>query len=135
MVSDIWYRTIQIVREEAHCHHMGYTFQLAARVLLYAPSHRQDNTHHSLPLLYQSWSTDWKEKQIDRSTRFDPMTHEWTLYHEATSCSCPLVETLNKTKQNFCSNIHPRLTIREVLHIASCQQVTTKLMPLHVYKT
>ena len=63
------------------------------------------------------------------------MTHEWTLYHEATSCSCPLVETLNKTKQNFCSKIHPRLTIREVLHIASCQQVTTKLMPLHVYKT
>ena len=28
--------------------HMGYSFQLAARVLLYASSHRQDNTHHGL---------------------------------------------------------------------------------------
>ena len=26
----------------------GYSFQLAARVLLYAPSHRQDSTYHSL---------------------------------------------------------------------------------------
>ena len=27
---------------------MGYSFRLAARVLLYAPSHREDNTYHSL---------------------------------------------------------------------------------------
>ena len=27
---------------------MGYSFLLAARVLLYAPSHRQDNTYHGL---------------------------------------------------------------------------------------
>ena len=27
---------------------MGYSFRLAARVLLYASSHRQDNTYHSL---------------------------------------------------------------------------------------
>ena len=27
---------------------MGYSFQLATRVLLYASSHRQDNTYHSL---------------------------------------------------------------------------------------
>ena len=26
----------------------GYSFQLAARVLLYASSHRQDNTYHSI---------------------------------------------------------------------------------------
>ena len=26
----------------------GYSFRLAARVLLYASSHRQDNTYHSL---------------------------------------------------------------------------------------
>ena len=36
MASDIWLRTI------------GYSYQLTARVLLYAPSHRQDNTYHSL---------------------------------------------------------------------------------------
>ena len=33
-------------REETRCHHMGYSFRLAARFLLYAPSHRQDSTHH-----------------------------------------------------------------------------------------
>ena len=31
------------------CHHyMGYSFQLTARDLLYAPSDRQDNTYHIL---------------------------------------------------------------------------------------
>ena len=30
------------------CRHIGYVFQLTARVLLYASSHRQDNTYHSL---------------------------------------------------------------------------------------
>ena len=38
MASDIWLRTILIVREETRCRHMGYSFRLAARVLLYAPS-------------------------------------------------------------------------------------------------
>ena len=45
--SDIWLRTILIVRKET-CHHIGYFYRLTARVLLYAPSHRQDNTYHSL---------------------------------------------------------------------------------------
>ena len=40
MASNIWLRTILIVmREETCCHHMGYSFRLTARVLLYAPSH------------------------------------------------------------------------------------------------
>ena len=30
------------------CRHIGYSFRLTARVLLYAPSHRQDSTYHSL---------------------------------------------------------------------------------------
>ena len=29
-------------------HHMGYSFRLTARVLLYAPSHRWDSTYHGL---------------------------------------------------------------------------------------
>ena len=36
------------MREETRCCHMGYSFRLTARVLLYAPSHRQDSTYHSL---------------------------------------------------------------------------------------
>ena len=48
MASDIWLTTILIVRKETRCHHIGYSYRLTARVLLYAPSHRQDNTYHSL---------------------------------------------------------------------------------------
>ena len=48
MASDIWLRTILIVRKETRCHHIGYSYRLAARDLLYAPSHRQDNTYHGL---------------------------------------------------------------------------------------
>ena len=34
-------KATQIMREETCCHHfMGYTFQLAARYLLYGPSHK-----------------------------------------------------------------------------------------------
>ena len=44
MASDICLRTILIVRKETRCRHMGYS----ARVLLYAPSHRQENTYHGL---------------------------------------------------------------------------------------
>ena len=48
MASDIWLRTILIVRMETRCCHIGYSYRLTARVLLYAPSHRQDNTYHGL---------------------------------------------------------------------------------------
>ena len=71
------YGVVQIASEETRCRHMGYSFRLAARVLLYASSHRQDNT-------YQSWST-WLEREIaqwvhpmkDRSD--DPSLRERTL--------------------------------------------------------
>ena len=48
MASDIWLRTILIVRKETRCRQLGYSFRLAARVLLYAPSHRHDSTYHGL---------------------------------------------------------------------------------------
>ena len=48
MTSDIWLRTILIVRKETRCRHIGYSYRLTARVLLYAPSHRQDSTYHGL---------------------------------------------------------------------------------------
>ena len=58
MASDIWLRTILIVRKETRCRHIGYSYQLTARVLLYAPSHRQDSTYHGLCYT----STGWNEK-------------------------------------------------------------------------
>ena len=43
------YRTTQTAREETRCHHfMDYSFHLVARNVLYAPSHIQDSTYHSL---------------------------------------------------------------------------------------
>ena len=48
MASDIWLRIILIVRKETRCCHIGYSYRLTARVLLYAPSLRQDNTYHGL---------------------------------------------------------------------------------------
>ena len=48
MASDIWLRTILIFRKETRCRHIGYSYRLTARILLYAPSHRQDNTYHGL---------------------------------------------------------------------------------------
>ena len=48
MASDIWLRTIMIVRKETRCRNIGYSFRLAARILLYAPSHIQDSTYHGL---------------------------------------------------------------------------------------
>ena len=48
MASYKWLRTILIVRKETRCRHIGYSYRLTARVLLYAPSHIQDNTYHGL---------------------------------------------------------------------------------------
>ena len=48
MASDIWLRTILIVRKETCCRHIGYSYRLTARVLLYTPSLRQDSTYHGL---------------------------------------------------------------------------------------
>ena len=59
--------------EETRCRHMGYSFQLAARVLLYASS--QTGYHIPRPLLHQSLSTGSTMK--DRSD--DPSHHEGTL--------------------------------------------------------
>ena len=33
MASDIWLRTILIMRKETHCRHIGYSYRLTARVL------------------------------------------------------------------------------------------------------
>ena len=48
MASDLWLRTILIVRKETRCRHICYSYRLTARVLLYVPSHRQDSIYHSL---------------------------------------------------------------------------------------
>ena len=83
MASDIWLRTILIVRKETRCHHIGYSYRLTARVLLYAPSHRQGNTYHGLcytsrGALAGTRIAQWVHPMKDRSD--DPLHHERTLY-------------------------------------------------------
>ena len=61
---------------------MGYSFRLAARVLLYAPSHRQDSTYHSLcygsrGALAGTRNSSMGPPHEDRSD--DPSHHERTL--------------------------------------------------------
>ena len=55
MASNILWRTTPIAREEICCKNMCYSFRLTARVLLYAPSHRQDSTYHSLCYIRLEW--------------------------------------------------------------------------------
>ena len=83
MVSDIWLSTILIARNETRCHHIGYSFRLTARVLLYAPSHR-DRIAHTTAIVTQV-VVHWLEREIaqwvhpmkDRSD--DSSHHERTL--------------------------------------------------------
>ena len=71
MASDIWLRTILIVRKETRCRHIGYSFRLTARVLLYAPSHRQDSTYHSL--CFTPVVEHWLEREIAQSPKWTQM--------------------------------------------------------------
>ena len=64
MASNIWLRSILIVRKETRCRHIGYSFRLTARVLLYAPSHRQDNTYTAFVTPVVEY---WLEREIAQS--------------------------------------------------------------------
>ena len=68
--------------KETPCRHMGYSFRLTARVILYAPSHRQDSTYHDLcytsrGALAGTRNSSRVHPMKDRSD--DPSHHERTL--------------------------------------------------------
>ena len=85
MVSDIWLRTILIVRKETRCRHIGYSYRLAARVLLYAPSHRQDNTYHGLCYSSCGALAGTRNSSMGPTPkRIDPTTHR-TMSERSTS--------------------------------------------------
>ena len=64
---------------ETCCHHMGYSFQLGARVLLYAPSHRQDNTYHGLCYTSRGALVGMRNGSTMKDRSDDPSHHERTL--------------------------------------------------------
>ena len=86
MASDIWLRTILIVRKETRCRHIGYSYRLTARVILYAPSHRQHNTYHGLcytsrvPRIDPSWWTNLSY------ISFQPVLHDWCVILSVAWC-------------------------------------------------
>ena len=69
---------------------MGYSFQLAARVLLYTPSHKQDSTYHSLCYTSRGALAGMRNSSNDPPWMIDSKTHRTTSdrsYHGATSRS------------------------------------------------
>ena len=77
-------------REETRCRHMGYSFRLAARVLLYASSHRQDNTYHGLCYTSRGALARTRNSSMVPPRRIDPTTHRAMSersYHGGTSRS------------------------------------------------
>ena len=89
MASDIWVRTILIVRKETRCHHIGYSFRLA-RVLLYAPSHRQHSTYHGVCYTSRGALAGMRNSSMGPPWRIDLTTHRIMSersHHGATSRS------------------------------------------------
>ena len=54
MASDIWLRTILIVRKETCCRHIGYSYRLTARVLFY-PTYRITHTTAFVTPVVEHW--------------------------------------------------------------------------------
>ena len=56
MASDIWLRTILIVRKETRCRHIGYSYRLTARVLyMHHPTDRIIHTTAFVTLVVEHW--------------------------------------------------------------------------------
>ena len=115
--------TTQIVREETRCRHMGNSFRLTARVLLYAPSHRQDSTYHGL--CYTSCGA---------LAEFDPWSY-FTYSHTHTHThmhACAHRRT--HTHMHTCTHTHKYILLY-TLSSTSYTSVFSLYEFLHVFKT
>ena len=87
MASDIWLRTILIVRKETRCRHIGYSYRVTG-FLLYAPYSYTSRITHTTAFvtpvveLAGTRNSSWVHPMKDRSG--DPSHHERTLYLWAT---------------------------------------------------
>ena len=75
MASDIWLKTILIVRKETRCCHIGYSYRLTARVLLYALSHRQDKTYHGLCYTSRGALAGTRNRSHVKTSTIDTLSH------------------------------------------------------------
>ena len=84
MASHIWLRAILIVRKETRCRHIGYSFRLAARNLLYPPSQKQDSTYHDLCYNSRGALAGTRNSSMGPPCGIDPTTHR-TVSERSTS--------------------------------------------------
>ena len=91
MASDIWLRTILIVRKETRCRHIGYSYRLTSRVLLYAPSHRQDNTYHGL--CYTSRGALAGTRNSSMGRRQHSQCVQWVINRKHITRACKLISS------------------------------------------
>ena len=95
-------------KEETLCRHMGYSFRLAARVRLYASSHRQDSTYHGLCYTSRGALAGTRNSSMGPLWRIDPTTHRTMSersYNGATSRSIEIRSTEKAEKAEKASNI------------------------------
>ena len=81
MASDIWLRTILIVKKESRYRHMCNSFRLAARTILYAPSHRQDYTYHGLCYINCGALAGTRHSPMGLPSGIDPTTHLYVVMY------------------------------------------------------
>ena len=89
---------------ETRCRHIGYSYRLTARVILYAPSHRQDNTYHGLCYTSRGALAGTRNSSMGPPWRIDPTTHRTMSersYHGATSRSGNCRMILSKEIASF----------------------------------
>ena len=83
IASDIWLRTILIVRKETRCRHMGYSYRLTALTVLFYMHHPTARIAHTTAFVtpvVEHWLereiAQWVHHMKDRSD--DPSHHERT---------------------------------------------------------
>ena len=113
MASYIWLRTILIVRKETRCRHIGYSYRLTARVLLYAPSHREDNTYHGLCYTSRGALAGTRNSSMIHTSRaglnvllFTNKTHAHYIYIYIYMCVCVCVCMCVCVKEIFYLTTH-----------------------------
>ena len=78
---------------------LPHSFQLAVRAILYAPSHRQDTTYHSLWYTSRGALAGMRNISMGEPWRIDPTTHRnmsERSYHGATSRSFAMILSQNE---------------------------------------
>ena len=143
------------MRQETHCRHMGYSFRLAARVLLYALSYRQDSTYHGLCCTSHGALAGTRNSSMGPPWLIDPTTHHTMskgTYHGAKSrskwrrkTSINIKESSHRQDSTYHGLYEKLVGIRirnssmglsgtDLIHCTMNKRSTTELSPLPHFK-